>query len=561
MFHEGAARPHAALSSITDVTDRVDAQEAERRAREAAEAASRAKSDFLANMSHEIRTPMNGVLGMLELVLGTTLDATQREYLQVAQSSAESLLAVINDILDFSKVEAGRLDLRPEPFSLSDCLGDALHPFGQRAAEKGIELAMRVAPGVPPMLIGDPQRLRQVITNLVGNAVKFTEHGEIVVTAEPESYGDPALGVVVHFAVRDSGIGIPRDKQQMIFEAFTQADSSATRLYSGTGLGLAICRRLVDLMDGRLWVESHEGHGSTFHFTARFAARPASTLEEGGVSAEELRGVRVLVVDDNGTNRLVLHEILTSWGMRPTGVDNGRAAIDLMHAAERKGTPYRLLLVDGFMPEMDGFTVIEKLRENPSFTGAAVLMLTSADRDDAAERCRALGIAAHLLKPVRARDLRAAIGRALGRAARAPQAPERDILDLRSERPSRLLLAEDNLVNQKLAVAILERWGHTVTVVDDGRAALTAVARDSYDAILMDVQMPTMDGLRATAEIRAAEQLTGGHVPIVAMTARTMAGDRERCLEAGMDAYVSKPFDLADFYDVLESVLARAKAA
>jgi CheY-like chemotaxis protein len=504
---------------------------------------------------------MNGVLGMLELVLGTSLDATQREYLQVAQSSAESLLAVINDILDFSKVEAGRLDLRPEPFSPADCLGDALQPFAQRAGEKGIELALRVAPGVPPILIGDAQRLRQVITNLVGNAVKFTDHGEIVVTAEPESYGDPALGVVVHFAVRDTGIGIPSGKQQMIFEAFTQVDGSATRLYNGTGLGLAISRRLVDLMDGRLWVESKEGHGSTFHFTARFAARPSTTLDHGDIPAEELRGVRVLVVDDNGTNRLVLHEVLTTWGMRPTGADSGRNAIAAVEAAERKGVPFRLLLVDGFMPEMDGFTLIETLRERPSFAGAAVLMLTSADRDGVAERCRALGISAHLLKPVKTRELRAAIDSALGSVARAHEAPERDVLDLRSASPARLLLAEDNLVNQKLAVAILEKWGHTITVVDDGRAALAAVAHDRYDAILMDVQMPTMDGLRATAEIRAAERVTGGHVPIVAMTARTMPGDRDRCLEAGMDAYVSKPFDLEDLYAVLESVLGRGRAA
>ena len=557
MFHKGASRPYAALSSVTDITARVIAQDAERRAREAAEAASRAKSDFLANMSHEIRTPMNGVLGMLELVLATKLDATQREYLEVAQSSAESLLAIINDILDFSKIEAGRLDLRPEPFSLADCIGDALHPFGQRAAEKGLELAMRVAPGVPPILVGDALRLRQVITNLVANAVKFTERGEIVVMAEPESYGDPALGSVVHFAVRDTGIGIPKNKQQMIFEAFTQADSSATRLYSGTGLGLAICRRLIDLMDGRLWVESEEGDGSTFHFTARFAARPASFIDEGGIDAADLRGIRVLVVDDNGTNRLVLHEILTSWGMQPAGVDSGRNAIAAIDAAEQKGTPFQLLLVDGFMPEMDGFTLIETLRARPTFTSSAVLMLTSASRDDAPERCRALGIAAHLLKPVKSRELRGAIGRALGQAARRTETRSPDVLDLKSQHPSRLLLAEDNLVNQKLAIAILERWGHTVTVVEDGRAALAAVARERYEAILMDVQMPTMDGLRATEEIRAAEQLTGGHVPIVAMTARTMSGDRERCLEAGMDAYVGKPFDFEEFFRVLESVLTR----
>jgi PAS domain S-box-containing protein len=559
LFHAGSAKPYAALSSIIDVTDRVTAQEAERRAREAAEAASRAKSDFLANMSHEIRTPMNGVLGMLELVLGNALDPTQREYLEVAQSSAESLLEVINEILDFSKVEAGRLELRPEPFSLSDCLGGALDPMGPRAAQKGIELALRIAPGMPPILVGDAVRLRQVITNLVGNAVKFTERGEIVLTAEMEPVDDPTTGVVVHFAVLDTGMGIPKDKQELIFDAFTQADTSATRSYSGTGLGLAISTRLVHLMGGRLWVDSVEHQGSTFHFTARFATR--SVLEPtDDVPHEELRGATVLVVDDNGTNRLILHEMLTSWEMRPTAVGSAFWAIEAMEKAERAGTPYRLLLVDGYMPDMDGFTLVERLRENPRFAGATVLMLTSADGDGGPERCRALGVVAHLLKPIKSRDLRVAISRALGQSPRAPAVPPADILDGRSAHPARLLLAEDNLVNQKLAVAVLARWGHTIEVAGDGKAALAAVARERFDLILMDVQMPTMDGLRATMEIRASEKHTGGHIPIIAMTARTMAGDRERCLEAGMDGYVSKPFDLEELFSVLEPILARAAA-
>ena len=562
LFHAGARRPYAALSSIMDVTDRVRAQVAEREARQAAEATSRAKSDFLANMSHEIRTPMNGVLGMLELALGSKLEPAQREYLQVAQRSAESLLEVINEILDFSKVEAGRLELRPEPFALADSLGAAVDPLGPRAAQKGLELAMRITPNLPPILVGDSVRLGQVITNLVGNAVKFTEHGEIVLTVELESANAAEGEVVLHFAVRDTGIGIPADKQSLIFDAFTQADASPTRAYMGTGLGLAIATRLVALMGGRLWVESVEGKGSTFHFTARFAthAGGAPLSPEDG-TGEDIRGMSVLVVDDSGTNRLILHEMLAGWEMRPTLVASARDALAAMESADRQGKPFGLLLVDGYMPEMDGFTLVEKLRESPRFASATVLMLTSADGDGGTERCRTLGVAAQLLKPIKSRDLRAAIVRALGRARPDQQAaPVADVLDARSAHPSRILLAEDNLVNQTLAVAVLERWGHTVEVVDNGRTALAAVARERFALVLMDVQMPTMDGLSATREIRAGEAHTGEHVPIVAMTARTMSGDREKCLEAGMDAYVSKPFELDELFATLEPILARRAA-
>ena len=563
LFRGGAKRPYAALSSIMDVTDRVHAQAAEREARQAAEATSRAKSDFLANMSHEIRTPMNGVLGMLELALGSKLEPAQREYLQVAQRSAQSLLEVINEILDFSKVEAGRLELRPEPFALADCFGAAIDPLGPRAAQKGLELAMRIAPNLPPILVGDSVRLGQVITNLAGNAVKFTEHGEVVLTAELESANADEQEVVVRFAVRDTGIGIPADKQSLIFEAFTQADASPTRAYMGTGLGLAIATRLVGLMGGRLWVESAEGKGSTFHFTARFATHGAGMpLTQDDGTGAELRGMSVLVVDDSGTNRLILHEMLASWEMRPTLAASARDALGAMERADHEGRPFGLVLVDGYMPEMDGFTLVEKLRESPRFASATVLMLTSADGDGGAERCRALGIVAQLLKPIKSRDLRAAIVRALGRAASDHKAaPVADVLDARSAHPSRILLAEDNLVNQKLAVAVLERWGHTVEVADNGHAALAAVARERFALVLMDVQMPTMDGLRATMEIRAGEAHTGEHVPIVAMTARTMTGDREKCLEAGMDAYVSKPFELEELFRTLEPILARRAAA
>ena len=560
LFRAGEPRPYAALSSVMDVTERVRAEEAHRFAREAAEAASNAKSEFLANMSHEIRTPMNGVLGMLELALGTTLSPTQREYLEVAQTSAESLLDVINDILDFSKVEAGRLELRPEPFSLVDCLGSAIDPLAPHAVRKGLELAMHLAPDLPPMLVGDPVRLRQVITNLVGNAIKFTEQGEVIVTARREPGGDDGFAIV-HFAVRDTGMGIAPDKQSMIFDAFTQADGSTTRAHTGTGLGLAISTRLVDLMGGRLWVESVEGEGSTFHFTARFAPDRSAPARAVAEPREDLTGVPVLIVDDNATNRFILQEMLTGWGMQPTAVGGGRSALVALETAERAGGAYRLLLVDGHMPDMDGFALVDQIRNTPLLAAATVLMLTSADRQGGAERCRELGVAAHLLKPVKARELRSAIARALGTdVARHAPAVERDILDARSARPSRLLLAEDNVVNQKLAVAVLEKWGHSVTVVEDGRAALAAVAREDFALVLMDVQMPNMDGIRATTEIRASEMHTGGRVPIVAMTARTMAGDRERCLEAGMDAYVGKPFELEELFTVLESMLGRGQS-
>ena len=442
LFRAGESHPYGALSSVIDVTDRVRAEEAQRHAREAAEAASNAKSEFLANMSHEIRTPMNGVLGMLELALGTELTPTQREYLEVAQTSAESLLAVINDILDFSKVEARRLELRPEPFSLVDCVGRAIDPLAAHAVRKGLELAMHLAPDIPSELLGDPVRLRQIITNLVGNAIKFTESGEVVLTAVLEPHAPPHQ-IGVHFAVRDTGIGIPADKQAMIFEAFTQADGSTTRAHTGTGLGLAISTRLVELMGGRLWVESVEGKGSTFHFTARFAA----TVPASMTGRDEIGRMRSPIAPAHG--------------------------------------------------------------------------------------------AAGAVAP----------GPLLGG----------DILDKRSSCPARLLLAEDNVVNQKLAIAVLEKWGHTVSVVSDGRSALAAVAREEYDLVLMDVQMPNMDGLVATAEIRASERHTGGRVPIVAMTARTMPGDRERCFEAGMDAYVGKPLELEELFTVLESTLARSR--
>ena len=560
LFRNGEQAPYAALSSIIDLTDHVRAQDAERRAREEAEAASRSKSEFLANMSHEIRTPMNGVLGMLELALDTELTRAQREYVEVALGSAEALLEIINQILDFSKVEAGRLELYEEQFSLDTCLVAALDPLALRAHRKGLEIAVRVAPDIADALIGDAMRLRQVLTNVVGNAIKFTARGEVVITVERERNDDAEL---LHFAVRDTGIGVPLEKQHLVFDAFTQADGSITREFGGTGLGLSICARLVELMGGRIWLESEPGLGSTFHFTARFAL--GSPEVSASVPASfDVTGVRVLVVDDNATNRFILQEMLASWGMQCRLVESAREAFDVLHEAQRAGSPFRLLLVDGHMPEIDGFTFIERVRQTADLASATVLMLTSAEREGAVAQCKALGVATYVLKPIRGPELRSAIAVALGAPAIAGvQRAEFSRIGLgEAQPPLRVLLAEDNAVNQKLTMALLEKWGHSVVVAADGYAALDAFERERFDLVLMDVQMPRLDGLGATTLIREREATSGAtRVPIVAMTARTMSGDRQRCLEAGMDEYLAKPLDIASLFAVVGAIASRSSIA
>jgi len=576
----------------------------------AAEAANRAKSTFLANMSHEIRTPMNGILGMIDLALETDDLREQRDYLGVAKSSADSLLTIINDILDFSKIEAGKLDLDPTDFRLRDTMADVLKVLALRAHQKGLELLLHVHPNVPDALRGDVIRLRQIVINLVNNALKFTAQGEIVVQVWRTEDGerrmedresridensppvdprsailDPRSSVGLHFAVRDTGIGIPPEKQRLIFEPFSQADSSTTRRYGGTGLGLTICARLVEMMQGRVWIESELGQGSTFHFTAALgpgkAVSPAAALEP-----EQLNGLRALIVDDNATNRVILQEMLRNWRMVPTVADSGETALLALKRSASAGAGFALVLLDAMMPGLDGFQVAERIKNQPALAGATIMMLSSADRHGDVARCRQLGIARYLVKPIKQSDLLDAILASLALApasvsstpaadscARGESPQAGDVTSLPAVAPLRILLAEDNPTNQLLVLHVLQKQGHAITVVNNGKEALeklriphpggqsqdgpAAADAPPFDLVLMDVQMPEMDGLEATAAIRAQEKGTQRRIPILAMTAHAMKGDREQCLAGGMDGYLSKPIQAAELRRAIAELTAR----
>jgi PAS domain S-box-containing protein len=544
------------LGVSNDVTVHRHVEATLQKARAAAEAANQAKSEFLANMSHEIRTPLNGIIGMSELCLDTGLSREQREYIETVQLSADGLLNVINDILDFSKIEAGKLELDPNEFDIRQTIDTALKMLALRAHQKHLELACDICPDVPERAIGDANRLRQVLLNLVGNAIKFTERGEVVVSVCVENRTD--AGIALRFTVSDTGIGIANERQQLIFNPFVQADSSTTRQYGGTGLGLTISTRLVTMMGGSIALESEIGHGSKFHFTAKFECA-SSVTDNTSVAEQVLVGTRALILDDNETSRRILHNALARWDVRAELAADAAEAMTVLGQCAQQGDPVRLMLVDLDMPQVDGLSFVQGLNQEHRAQATIIMLLNSSTQRDDAARSRDAGISSYLVKPIRTTELREALLQELANvSAIEPQAPAKQAT---AELNLNILLAEDNPVNQLVMQRLLVKRGHRVTIAATGKAAIDALSRDRFDLVFMDVQMPEVDGFEATREIRKREASGQPRTPIVALTAHAMSGDRERCLEAGMDGYMTKPVNPKELDDTLKSFMASAHSS